>query len=131
MGVISRGIKNAFRNTVRSLSITFILALAIAMSLVMLLALKTVQSKIDGVKGSIGNVITVSPAGVRGFEGGGTLLATADGNTISALPNVAKTTKTISERMRKDTDTNLQSAIDPGSFGQRQQQRNSTGNNDT
>ncbi len=129
MGVISRGIKNAFRNTIRTVSITFILALAIAMSLIMLLALKTVQAKIDSVKSSIGNIITVSPAGVRGFEGGGELLTETDINSINSLAHITKITKTINDRLRTDTDTNLKSAIEPGSFGERQQRRSNTSGN--
>jgi len=124
MGVISRGIRNAFRNIIRTFSITFILALSIAMSLVMLLALKTVQAKIDSVKGSIGNTITVSPAGVRGFEGGGDLLTAADLSTIASVPNVTNAVSVMTDRMNTNQDTNLQSAIDPGTFGGRQRQRN-------
>lgn len=71
MGIIDRGIKNAFRNGIRSLGIIFILAVSIGMALIMFMALKTVQAKIASVKSSIGNYITVSPAGIRGFEGGG------------------------------------------------------------
>ena len=127
MGVISRGIKNAFRNTIRTVSITFILALSIAMSLVMLLALKTVQAKITSVKSSIGNTITVSPAGVRGFEGGGTLLSTQNATDVSALPHVAKVTKVLNDRLTS-TDTNLVSAIQPGSFGNRQRTRSGNSN---
>ena len=138
MGVISRGIKNAFRNTVRTASITFILALSIAMSLIMLLALKTVQSKIDSVKSSIGNTITVSPAGVRGFEGGGELLTEQDSTDITNLPNIVSITKVLSDRLRKEgtteqqrpgetttttatnNTTSLDSSVEPGSFGNRQ-----------
>jgi len=109
MGVISRGIKNAFRNTIRTISITFILGLSIAMALIMLLALKTVQSKIDSVKSSIGNTITVSPAGVRGFEGGGELLITDDANSISSIAHVTKITETMTGRLTtigSDTSSN-------------------------
>lgn len=120
MGVISRGIKNAFRNTIRTISIVFILAVSIGMALVMLMSLNTVQAKIDSVKSSIGNFITVSPAGIRGFEGGGSLLTDANVATVSSLPHVTKTVETISDRITTGTDTNLQSAIDPGSFGNRQ-----------
>lgn len=123
MGIISRGIKNAFRNTIRSFSIVFILALSIAMSLIMLLALKTVQAKISSVKESIGNIITVSPAGVRGFEGGGTLLTSSDLSTISSISGVNKITGVIEDRM-DSTTTNLQSPITPGAFGGRQQNQN-------
>jgi len=37
MSVTARGVKNAFRNTIRSISMTAILALTIALALVMLL----------------------------------------------------------------------------------------------
>lgn len=123
MGVINRGIKNAFRNAIRTISVTFILALSIAMALIMLLALKTVQSKIDTVKSSIGNMITVSPAGVRGFEGGGELLNETDINSINSLPHVVKVIKTINDRLTTDKNTTLKSSIEPGSFGTRQQQQ--------
>jgi len=124
MGIISRGIKDAFRNTIRTVSITFILALSIAMSLIMLIALKTVQAKISNVKSSIGNTITVTPAGVRGFEGGGELLTTGDLDNINSIAHIAKTTEVLSDRLTPNQDTNLVSAIDPGSFGNRMQARN-------
>lgn len=123
MGVVSRGIKNAFRNTIRTVSITFILALSIAMSLIMLLALKTVQSKIESVKSSIGNTISISPAGVRGFEGGGELLTESDVSELSSINHISKVIKTVTDKLTTDENTNLQSAIEPGSFGERQQKR--------
>ena len=100
MGVISRGIKNAFRNTIRSFSITFILGLSIAMALIMLLAYKTVQSKITSVKGSIANTISVSPAGMRGFEGGGTLLTDQNASDIKALSHVSNVIEIMNGRLR-------------------------------
>ncbi len=123
MGTVSRGVRNAFRNVIRTGSIVFILAISIAMALVMLLALKSVQAKIASVKSSVGNTITVSPAGVRGFEGGGDLLTTTDLNAVGALPHVAKMTETLSDRLTPGTDTNLQASLTPGSFGNRQQGR--------
>jgi len=93
------------------------------------LALKTVQSKINNVKSSIGNVITVSPAGVRGFEGGGELLTETDVNKIKSISHIVNTTENITDRLTKDENTSLTSAIDPGSFGQRQQSQQ--GNNNT
>lgn len=122
MGVISRGIKNAFRNGIRTTSIIFILAVSISMALIMLMAMKTVQSKITSVKSSIGNNIIITPAGVRGFEGGGEALTEADATTLGTLPHVNKVVKTISDRLSTE-DTNLVSATEPGSFGQRQQNR--------
>lgn len=120
MSVVRRGVRNAFRNTARTVSITLILGLSIAVSLTMFLALRTVQSKIDEVKSSIGNTITVSPAGVRGFEGGGELLTEADATAVNALAHVVKTTKVLSDRMVTGDNTTLTSAIEPGTFGNRQ-----------
>jgi len=109
------------------------------MALIMLMALKTVQGKIDSVKSSIGNIITVSPAGVRGFEGGGDLLTDQNAADIAALPHVAGVVKTLSDQLRKEGSTspkfggnesdsqnnvtNLDSAVDPGSFGNRMRVR--------
>lgn len=143
MGIINRGIKNAFRNTTRTISVTFILGLSIAMALVMLLAMKTVEAKISSVKSSIGNIITVSPAGVRGFEGGGELLTEQNASDIKSLANVTTVTETLSDRLSNNSDTttsnfpgesisstnnktNLSSPVEPGTFGNRQRQQESS-----
>jgi putative ABC transport system permease protein len=134
MSVTTRGVKNAFRNTIRSVSITAILALTIALALVMLLSLKAVQARIDDVKASVGNTITVTPAGARGFQGGGEPLTAADIAKIRGTAHVKSETSTLEDRWitegqtaptrpdgSSDTagTTNLQSAIDPGSLGNR------------
>ena len=137
MGTIIRGFKNAFRNSIRTISIVLILSISIAMALVMLESLKTVQGKIDSVKSSIGSTITVTPAGVRGFEGGGTPLSTQNITDITALPHVTSVTSILSDRLSQpgstqpsrngvsntsttNNTTNLTSPINPGSFGNRQ-----------
>lgn len=120
MGTIIRGIKNAFRNIVRTLAVVLILAVSISVTLVMFMAMKTVETKIDSVKSSIGNYITVSPAGIRGFEGGGELLSSDTAATITGLEHVNKVIQTVNGRVTTDENTNLNSAIEPGSFGGRQ-----------
>lgn len=122
MGTISRGFKNAFRNSVRTISIVFILAVSISMALVMLLAMQTVQGKIDSVKSSIGNYLTISPAGIRGFEGGGNLLTDQNVTDVSGIAHVSKTVKVLSDRVTPGTDTSLQAAQVAGAFGNRQRQ---------
>lgn len=124
MGAVKRGIKNAFRNVTRTISIVFILSISICLTLVMLLSLKTVQEKIADVKSSVGNVITVSPAGVRGFEGGGELLTDVQGTTISGISHVAKVTSVLSDRLTPGQDTSLAASLDAGSFGRRMRVRN-------
>ena len=123
MGVISRGFKNAFRNGVRSVAVVAILSIAIGLSLVMLISLKTVQAKIDSVKSSIGNTITVSPAGIRGFEGGGELLTDDTISKISSVEGVSKVIKTLNDHLT--SGTNLTASIEAGSFGGRQRSQDS------
>lgn len=123
MGVVSRGIKNAFRNGIRSTAVILILSISIAMSLVMLISLKTVQAKISSVKSSIGNTISVSPAGMRGFEGGGTLLTSQNASDIKSLAHVTAVIETLSGRLTtigsstsnspfgRDTNSNAQTSL--------------------
>src|SRR4051812_30866384 len=134
MSTTTRGVKNAFRNTIRSMSITAILALTIALALVMLLSLKAVDARIDDVQSSVGNTLTVSPAGARGFQGGGEPLTAASIEKIRDTAHVETVTSTLEDRWitegqtaptRPDgsTDasgsTSLQSAIEPGTLGNR------------
>jgi putative ABC transport system permease protein len=119
MNVFTRGIRNAFRNGVRTLSIVIILGLSIGLSLTMLVAHKAVSNKIDSVKGSIGNTISVSPAGAQGFQGGGNPLTQASVDKLNSLTHVTNVTELVSDRFRNGTNTNLTSSVDAGSLGQR------------
>ncbi len=74
MNVVTRGIRNAFRNKIRTFSIIVILGLSVGLALAMLIANQAVGQKIDSVKSSVGNTVSIAPAGVRGFEGGGNAL---------------------------------------------------------
>jgi putative ABC transport system permease protein len=86
----------------------------------MLLARHAVQAKIDSVQASIGNIITISPAGVRGFAGGGNPLTGSQLAPIQEMPHVVAVTETLNDRLTP-TDTNLQSALDLGALGARAQ----------
>ena len=131
MGVINRGIRNAFRNMTRTGSIVFILAISISLALVMLLSMKAVQLKIESVKSSIGNTITVSPAGVRGSEGGGELLTEDNIATISNISHVSGVVETLSDRLTPETDTDLEASLEMGSFGKRMQEKDSAASSDS
>ncbi len=128
MGTIARGVKNAFRNSIRTISVVLILSISIAMALIMFESLKTVETKISSVKASIGNFVTVSPAGIRGFEGGGSLLTDDSISKISQISGVTKVTKTLTDHL-DTTTTNLVTPIAAGDFGNRQQ-RQSTGSSE-
>lgn len=118
MNAATRGVRNAFRNSIRTFSIVVILGLSVGLALAMLVARQAVQQKIESVKTSIGNTITISPAGARGFEGGGEPLTSDQVDKLSSVPNVTKVTRTLSDRLTT-ANTNLVSAIDPGSLGRR------------
>jgi len=118
MNIISRGIRNAFRNTVRSGSIIIILALSIGLVIAMLAARQAVQDKITSVKANTGNTITISPAGVRGFDGGGNPLTSDQLAKVAKINHVTKVVETLNDRLTSSS-TSLKSGIDPGSLGKR------------
>ncbi len=119
MNVISRGIKNAFRSPVRSGAIILMLAISIGLILSMLVARSSVNSKITQVKANAGTNITISPAGVFGFAGGGNNLTTADVTQIYKTAHITSTTATLSDQLAS-TDTNLTPSLTLGNFGARQ-----------
>lgn len=125
MNVFTRGIKNAFRNGVRTFSIVIILGLSIGLALSMMIARSAVEQKIASVKSSVGNTISVNPAGSQGFEGGGDALTLAQANDVKAVANVTNVTATLGDRLTT-SDTNLQSAVDAGSLGRRFSNNNGT-----
>ncbi|HSX35077.1 MAG TPA: hypothetical protein VLF62_05545, partial [Candidatus Saccharimonadales bacterium] len=119
MNVFSRGVRNAFRNGIRASAIIGMLGLSIGLSLAMLLANQAIGQKIESVQKSIGNTISVAPAGIRGFQGGGDPLSASDITKIKQVSHVTSVDQTLSDRLNSDS-TNLTSAIEPGSFGNRQ-----------
>ncbi len=130
MNVVSRGIKNAFRSPLRTGAIVLMLAISIGLILSMLVARSSVSTKINEVKATAGTAITVSPAGVRGFSGGGTPLTTDQLATITKTAHIASTSATLSDQLGT-TDTNLVSSLELGSFGMRQQRFDSTPSTDS
>jgi putative ABC transport system permease protein len=99
MNVISRGIRNAFRNTVRTFSLVIILGLSIGLSLTMLIAHQAVSDKINSVKGAIGNTITIAPAGFSGFSQVNNALSTTQLDKVAALPHITKLSETLTDRL--------------------------------
>lgn len=123
MNVITRGIRNAFRNVIRTFSIVIILGLSMGLALAMLIANQAVTKKIESVKSSTGNTITVSPAGFRGFGGGtGNPLTEDQLSKVKSTAHVVSITETLTDRLTT-SDTSLQSAVDAGALGERFAQR--------
>lgn len=98
MNPASRGIRNAFRNPVRSSAIIVIIGLSIGLSLTMLIAQKAVDNKIKNVKSSIGNSITISPAGFNAGSQANNALTTSELDKVKALNHISSTTETLSDR---------------------------------
>lgn len=126
MNVVSRGIKNVTRSPLRNGAIVLMLAISIGLVLSMLVARSSVQTKINSVLASAGTKVTINAAGINGFAGGGNPLTAANVTTIKQTPHVVATTSTLTDQLG-DTDTNLQSAIDLGSFGERQNRFSDSG----
>lgn len=151
MSVVSRSVGNAFRNKIRTSAVVIILAVAIGLALSMLVANQAVASKVDSLKASVGNNLTVNPAGSRGGLGGGEPLTAADLTKASAVEHVSNVTGTLSVRLRNASTaavnsaggpqggqggpgggfgasgtTSLESAVEPGSLGQRNNSNGST-----
>ncbi|MEO8105571.1 MAG: FtsX-like permease family protein [Candidatus Saccharibacteria bacterium] len=125
MNVITRGVRNAFRNQIRTFSIVVILGLSVGLSLAMLIAYQAVGQKINSVKSSVGNTVSISPAGVRGFQGGGSALTASQLAPIKNLPHVTGLTESLNDRL-STANTNVQSAVDAGSLGRRFAQNDGT-----
>ncbi|NCC20614.1 ABC transporter permease, partial [Candidatus Saccharibacteria bacterium] len=119
MNTIIRGVRNAFRNVVRTGSIVVILSISIGLVIAMLAARQAVDTKIEDLKSSVGNTISISPAGFRGFEGGGSALTTEQLKKVKELAHVTGVTSSLSDRLSTDDTTNLESGIELGSLGGR------------
>src|ERR1019366_1373689 len=120
MNALRRGVRNAFRNAMRSVGVVAILAVAIALAISMLIARDAVSAKINTVRASTGNTITVSPAGFGGggFGGGGTPLSNVQITGLLKIPNVTSVQAQLAAQL-SSSKTNLVSPITAGSLGGR------------
>jgi putative ABC transport system permease protein len=88
MSIASRGIRNAFRNATRTVSIILILGLAIGLAFVMLAAHRSVSGKIASTLSSVGNTVTIGPPGYSAGGQLGNFLTTAELAPIAHLHGV-------------------------------------------
>lgn len=111
MNVVTRGIRNAFRNTIRTFSIVVILGLSIALALSMLIARQAVGSKIQSVKSSIGNTISVSPAGYNAMSDANNALTSSDLAKLKTISHVTSVAENLSGRLTTEGATAM---VGPG-----------------
>ncbi|MGH7196457.1 MAG: ABC transporter permease [Candidatus Saccharimonadales bacterium] len=137
MSVIVRGVKNAFRNGIRTSSIVLILAISMGLALSMLLANQAVKARIDDLKTKVGTNLFVRPAGSANMQGGGEPLKSADADKVKQVAHVAETSVLLNFMLEtegnssggpkmfigssgpKAGETNLESSIKPGTIGER------------
>jgi putative ABC transport system permease protein len=129
MGAVQRGVKNAFRNSIRTVSIVLILSISFALALVMLVSYQAAKQRIQSVSTQIGTTIDVRPAGSFGFGGGGNPLTNANVTTIKDTAHVTAVAAAVTDRLSNSSNssfsrgtggtTSLSSPISPGSLGRR------------
>ncbi len=102
----------------RSIGVVVILAVAITLSISMLIARDAVNSKINSVRASSGNTITIAPKGFFGFNGGGTPLKQTTVDALISLPHVTALQESLSEELTS-SNTTLKSPTNAGSLGTR------------
>jgi putative ABC transport system permease protein len=88
MTTVGRGIRNAFRNATRTVSIILILGLAVGLAFVMLVAHRSVSDKIASTLSSVGNTVNIGPPGYSAGGPLGTPLTTAELAPIAHLRGV-------------------------------------------
>jgi len=130
MNVVSRGVKNAFRSPLRSGAIVLMLAISVGLILSMLVARSSVNAKIDQVKATAGTNITISPAGVMGFSGGGNYLTAAQVASITKTSHISSSVSDLSDQM-STSDTSLTPSLELGNFGARMQRFDSNSSSST
>jgi putative ABC transport system permease protein len=99
MNVVSRGIRNAFRNVMRTISVVVILGLSIGLALTMLVAHEAVGQKIKSVESSIGNTISIQPAGFSSFSSANNALTTSQLAKVQSLNHVTSLQESLTDRL--------------------------------
>jgi putative ABC transport system permease protein len=139
MSVITRGVRNAFRNGIRTASVIVLLGIASALALALLLANQAVKAKVTDLKKSAATTLTVRPAGSFGQEGGGDPLTTADITKLQGIAHVTSVGANLAAGQRisfsagqqpqiPTSDVSLESSINAGTLGRR---RFSSGSSDS
>lgn len=126
MNVITRGIRNAFRNGIRTVSVVIILGLSIGLCLTMLIAHQAVVNKIKSVESSIGNTVSISPAGLSNFSQVNNSLTSSQLSKVASLPNVTEVTEELTGRL-----TTIGSSTPNFGFGGQSSQQSQNSNNQT
>lgn len=113
---VIRGFKNVFRSPVKTIAIVLVLSLSMTVALIMIMTNQAIGQRIEDVKGTIGNIVVITPEGISGFAGGGELLDEKDIEPISSYDHVVLVSGSLQV---PPLSTDLESAIEAGSFGEK------------
>lgn len=105
MNIVTRGIRNAFRNATRTISIVIILGLSTGLSLVMLIANQAVESKIQTTLRAIGNTVTIAPMGYVTGSAANNALTSDQLKKVKDLAHVTDVTATLSGHLQTEGTT--------------------------
>ncbi len=108
MNALMRGVRNAFRNSMRTVGVVVILAVAFALAISMTIARDAVNAKIASVRSSTGNTISVNSAGSFGFQGSGNYLSESKVNGLLSVPHVTALQESLTQELTS-TSTSLKS----------------------
>jgi len=102
MNVVTRGFRNAFRNATRTVSIVVILGLSTGLSLIMLIAHQAVQSKIKTTLGTIGNTVSISPAGYMPGSSVNNALSNSQLSKVQHVMHITKVTGILTDHLQTE-----------------------------
>jgi putative ABC transport system permease protein len=105
MNTVSRGVRNAFRNLTRTSAIVVILGLSMGLALSMLIARQAVNDKISDVKASVGNTVSITPAGFSGFSQVNNSLTTSQLSKLSSIDHISGLNESLTDRLSKTGST--------------------------
>jgi putative ABC transport system permease protein len=99
MGSVTRGLRNTFRNPLRTASIVAIVAITFALALSMLIAHQATVQRVAGVTSTLDTTVTVTPANYFDGFGSGSPLSNADVTAITATPHVVSVVSSIMDHL--------------------------------
>ncbi|HEX3802568.1 MAG TPA: ABC transporter permease [Solirubrobacteraceae bacterium] len=104
MGLINRGVRDAFRSVPRTVAIVLILGLSLGLSFVMLIGHRSVVNKIDATLATIGNTVNITPVGADTGTTSNKYLTTAELSKVEHLSDVAGLDETLGSGTRLDDE---------------------------
>ena len=118
MSAILRGIKNTFRNSLRTAGFATIIAISMTLAFSMLLANQAVNERGNQLKKQIGSTLRVTPVGAADFSTPGVPFTDKDVIALKGLAHVKEIMRHTALSARNPKETKQQTGAEIESFGQ-------------